>query len=71
MRPSIALIALLALSGCATGVVGDSPYQRDLTALEKGCSDRGGILTPTGANTGYPATEFACRISGPASRIGA
>lgn len=70
MRTSLALIALLTLGGCATGMVGDSPYQRDLAALEKSCSDRNGTLVPTGATTGHPETEFACRIIGGGGRTG-
>ena len=69
MRTSLALIALLTLGACATGLVGESPYQRDLAALEKGCRDRGGVLVSTGATTGRPETEFACHITGPTSRI--
>lgn len=69
MRTSLALIALLTLGACATGTVGDSRYQRELAALEQSCHDRGGVLSSTGANTGHPGTEFACIISGPATRI--
>tara|TARA_R110000787_G_scaffold74065_3_gene164812 strand:+ start:976 stop:1191 length:216 start_codon:yes stop_codon:yes gene_type:complete len=69
MRIPLVLIALLTLSACATGTVGDSQYQRELHALEQSCRDRGGVLTSTGAHTGHPGTEFACIISGPATRI--
>jgi hypothetical protein len=69
MRTALALIGLLTLSACATGTVGESRYQRELTALEQGCRDRGGVLVSTGAMTGHPETEFACHISGPATRI--
>jgi len=69
MRIPLALAALLSLGACATGTVGESQYQRDLATLEKGCSDRGGVLFSTGAMTGRPETDFACHISGPASRI--
>tara|TARA_R110000764_G_scaffold123730_1_gene211217 strand:+ start:98 stop:313 length:216 start_codon:yes stop_codon:yes gene_type:complete len=69
MRTPLALAALLTLGACATGTVGDSPYQRDLATLQQGCRDRGGVLVSTGAMTGHPETEFACSITGPASRI--
>jgi hypothetical protein len=69
MRTPLALIALLTLGACATGTVGDSQYQRELTALEQSCRDRGGVLVSTGAISGHPGTEFACHINGPATRI--
>ena len=69
MRTSLALIALLTLSACATGTVGDSWYQRELTALQDSCHARDGVLTSTGAHTGHPGTEFACIINAPATRI--
>jgi len=69
MRTSLALIALLTLGACATSTAGPSKYQRDLATLQADCHDRGGVLFSTGALTGQPQTEFACHISGPASRI--
>lgn len=69
MRTSLAVIALLTLGACATGMVGDTHYQRELAALENSCHERGGVLSSTGAHTGQPGTEFACLISGPATRI--
>lgn len=58
-----------AVSACAT--TRDAPpnsYRADLDRLTGECRERGGILSPTGATTGRPETEFVCRISG-ASRI--
>ncbi|ASE39223.1 hypothetical protein [Brevundimonas vesicularis] len=63
-----AAIVLPLLSGCGT-IGGVSRYQRDLDALEKTCTQRQGILTPTGLQTGRPETEYACTITGGASRI--
>lgn len=58
----------LPLAACAsTG--GVSSYQKDMDALEATCTERGGILTPTGAQTGRPETDYACVIRGAASRL--
>ncbi|NBB64675.1 hypothetical protein GVN18_36070 [Pseudomonas sp. ODNR1LW] len=46
-----------------------STYQEDLKRLEAACTERQGILTPTGLQSGRPETEYACRITGGASRI--
>jgi hypothetical protein len=37
--------------------------------LEAECRDRGGILSPTGRQTGRPQTDYVCKITGGASRI--
>jgi len=59
----------IAVSACAaTGDARPNSYRADLDRLTADCRERGGILSPTGATTGRPETEFACRISG-ASRI--
>jgi hypothetical protein len=60
-------LPLLAAACATTG--GVNQYQRDLDALEKTCTQRQGILTPTGLQTGWPETEYACTITGGASRI--
>jgi hypothetical protein len=63
------LIALLpVLAACATPGV-KSQYQQDLDRLEAGCRDRQGILISTGDQTGRPETDYACKITGGASRI--
>jgi len=68
---SAALGLALALSACAAGPGRDLPgYAEDLDRLAADCRDRGGILSPIpGATTGRPQTDFACRITGGASRI--
>lgn len=62
------VLALPALAACGT-TTGKSQYRQDFDRLEAGCTAREGILTPTGAQTGRPETEYACRITGGASRI--
>lgn len=63
-----ALSALGALGACAT----DRPlptYQQELDRLNADCIARGGILAPTGAQTGRPQTDNVCKITGGATRI--
>ncbi|MBA4808406.1 hypothetical protein [Brevundimonas sp.] len=62
------LIALPLLAACASNGQ-NSTYKTDYDRLDADCTARGGILTPTGAQTGRPQTEYACRITGGASRI--
>ncbi len=54
------------LAGCATpaGMRGETEEQR----LSRECRARGGILVPSGANTGRPQIDFVCQISGGARR---
>ncbi|WP_029417485.1 hypothetical protein [Brevundimonas bacteroides] len=63
---SLALAALTTLAACATPSADAPPnsYRADLDRLTADCRERGGILTPTGATTGRPETEYACRITG-------
>ncbi|WP_438851620.1 hypothetical protein [Brevundimonas nasdae] len=63
-----AMIAIPLLAACGT-TGGVSQYQKDMNALEKTCTERQGILTPTGLQTGRPETEYACTITGGASRL--
>ncbi|MGO4408776.1 MULTISPECIES: hypothetical protein [unclassified Brevundimonas] len=63
-----ALVAPLALAACASGRPLPT-YQQDLDRLEADCSARGGILAPTGANTGRAQTDYLCKITGGASRL--
>lgn len=63
MRPLIlAIPALLLLSACAG--MGASNDPDGMQALSESCAQRGGVLVPTGADTGRPSTEFACSITG-------
>ena len=63
-----AVIAPLALSACATGRTLPT-YQQEYDKLDAECTARGGILTPSGAQTGRPQTDNICKINGPATRI--
>lgn len=63
-----AVISLPLLAACGTtGSV--NSYQKDMDALEAECTRRQGILTPTGVQTGRPQTDYACKITGGATRI--
>ena len=59
-------LPLLAACGTTGGVNG---YQQEMDALEAACARDQGILVPTGVQTGRPQTEYACKITGGASRI--
>jgi hypothetical protein len=65
---AVVLAAHLGLSACATGR--DLPtYKQEMDKLDAECVARGGILTPSGRQTGRPQTDYVCKISGGASRI--
>ncbi|MBX9801533.1 MAG: hypothetical protein K2Y04_02075 [Caulobacteraceae bacterium] len=59
---------LLALSACAS-TAGSSRYNDELQKLSDDCQARGGILSPSGVQTGRPQTDNVCRITGGASRL--
>lgn len=67
--PSLAA-GMLALAACATPPGPPSPdsYQAQYDRLNADCVAREGILASTGAQSGYPQRDYACRI-GNASRI--
>ena len=71
MRPLILatpVVLLLALAACAP-TTGPSPYAQDLSQLSDSCEARGGILVPTGQQSGRPQNDNVCRITGGASRL--
>jgi len=71
MRPlSIAapVALLLLLSACAS-TMGPSRYAEELETLSDQCEARGGILVPTGQESGRPQADYACRITGGATRL--
>ena len=71
MRPLIlaAPAALLfALAACAP-TTGSSRYTDELRQLAADCEARGGILAPTGQQSGRPQNDNVCRITGGASRL--
>jgi len=59
---------LLALAACAPTTGGDR-YVNELRRLSDACEARGGILSPTGQQSGRPQTDYVCRITGGASRL--
>ncbi|ASD26697.1 hypothetical protein [Brevundimonas diminuta] len=72
MRSPLMLIAViaapLALTACATGR--DLPtYREEMSKLDADCIARGGILTPSGMQTGRPQADYVCKIAGGATRI--
>lgn len=58
---------LLALAACAP-TMGPSRYADELRQLSDSCEARGGILTPTGQQSGRPEIDNVCRIND-ASRL--
>ncbi len=71
MRPLILAAPtalLLALAACAP-TTGASSYANELRQLSDSCEARGGILVPTGQQSGRPQNDNVCRITGGASRL--
>lgn len=70
MRPLILASSalLLTLAACAP-TTGSSTYARELQELSDSCEARGGILSPTGQQSGRPQNDNVCRITGGASRL--
>ena len=68
---AILAVTISMLGACASsGPGGGGGYSQEMAELERGCTARGGILTPIpGANTGRPATDYACTIRGGATRV--
>lgn len=70
MRLALPVLALagLALAACASTESGAGPGQNRLQQLAEECRARGGVLTPTGANTGRVEVDNACTIRGGSTR---
>lgn len=62
------VLAFAGLAGCGTSAAHDT-YSSELRQLTEDCTARGGILSPTGQQTGRPQTDNVCRITGGASRL--
>ena len=62
------LAAPLLLGACVTSKTYPT-YQQELDTLEADCTARGGILTPSGANSGHVQRDYLCKITGGATRI--
>ncbi len=63
-RPITALglaAGLLALGACATTL--GQPVTFDLAELTTRCENRGGVLVPTGAETGRAQSDYVCQES--------
>jgi len=74
MRISILALAALGLAtaGCAnmgSGAPREGSYMQQLDKLSADCTARGGILAPTGGQTGRPETDNVCKITGQPSRL--
>ena len=70
MRTLIAtapVVLALALSACASGETTDR-YNTDLRQLADDCRARGGILAPTGQQSGRPQVDNVCEIRGQPAR---
>ena len=59
---------LLALGACAP-TTGPGHYAEELRQLSDSCEARGGILVPTGQQSGRPQNDNVCRITAGASRL--
>jgi hypothetical protein len=70
LAPFFATVGALVLASCATPPRPPSSdsYQAQYERLNAECVAREGILASTGAQSGYPQRDYACRI-GTASRI--
>jgi len=67
--PAVLMFAV-AVAGCAPTMGGDH-YASELRRLTDQCEARGGILSPTGSQTGRPQTDNVCQITGgPSPRAG-
>ena len=52
----------LTLSACATDM-GSDHYQTELQRLSADCEARGGILSPTGQQSGRPQLDNVCKVT--------
>ena len=71
MRPlffAAPAVLLLALAACAP-TAGGSRYSEELQQLSDTCEARGGVLAPTGQQSGRPQNDNVCQITGGASRL--
>ena len=71
MRPltlAAPAVLLLALAACAP-TMGPSRYADELRELSDSCEARGGMLAPSGQQSGRPQSDHVCRITGGASRL--
>jgi hypothetical protein len=69
MRRLIPAAALLLVLAACAPTTGTSRYADELRELSDNCEARGGILSPTGEQSGRPQVDHVCRIAGGASRL--
>ena len=56
-------VLAVALSACASGM-GTDHYQSEYERLSADCTARGGILSPTGSQSGRPQLDNVCKVTG-------
>lgn len=61
-------VLLLTLSACASGAPRSS-YASELQQLSADCQARGGILAPTGQQSGRPQNDNVCEIRSGGGRL--
>lgn len=62
-------VLALTLSACAP-TMGPSTYTAEFDRLAQECRERGGILAPTGQQSGRPQNDNVCKVTGlPTSRV--
>ena len=60
----VAPVALaVGLSACASGM-GETRYETEYQRLAADCAARGGVLSPTGSQSGRPQLDNVCKITG-------
>lgn len=57
---SLALVGALAASACASN---PDDYNKGMRQLADECQARGGILSPTGQQSGNPARDNICKMN--------
>lgn len=63
-RLALASLTLaLLLAACAGQRGAPNMLASERERVERGCTQRGGILVPSGANTGRAAVDYACKIN--------
>lgn len=69
MRIALASTVLaLSLAACASSP-GQDRYTSEFNRLSADCEARGGILAPTGVQTGRPQTDNVCELRNGGGRI--
>lgn len=53
----------LTLSACASSM-GQSHYETEYQRLAADCTARGGVLSPTGSQSGRPQLDNVCKVTG-------